>query len=143
MKQRPAERYRIPLDAVVMSAAGGAGRSVEMGARVKDISSRGVAFYSEKPWERGRCISMLIDFGEELVGPFSYAIQVEGRIVREGVEEENGKVYYAVELDGQWKILNWHRSSCSPPTTGIETIFDGPESGNVFSGGIGVFPSSP
>ncbi len=112
MIQRPAERYRIPLDAVVMSTVDGAERSVEIGARVKDISSRGVAFYSEKLWERGRCISMLIDFGEELVGPFSYAIQVEGRIVREGIEEENGKVYYAVELDGQWKILNWHRSSC-------------------------------
>ena len=113
MIQRPAERFRIPLDAVVMSMAGGAERSIEMRARVKDISSRGIAFYSEKPWDQGRCISMLIDFGEELVGPFSYAVQVEGRIVREGIEEENGKVYYAVELDGQWKILNWHRSSCA------------------------------
>ena len=56
---------------------------------------------------------MLIDFGEELVGPFSYALQVEGRIVREGVEEESGKAYYAAELDGKWKIINWHRSSCA------------------------------
>ena len=113
MIQRPAERFRIPLDAVVMSMAGGAERSIEMGARVKDISSRGIAFYSEKPWGQGRCISMLIDFGEELVGPFSYALQVEGRIVREGVEGESGKAYYAVELDGKWKIINWHRSSCA------------------------------
>jgi hypothetical protein len=113
MIQRPAERYRIPLDAVVMSTVAGAGKYVEMRARVKDISSRGVAFYSEKLWEQGRYVSMLIDFGEGLVGPFSYALQVEGRIVREGVEAESGKVYYAAELDGQWKILNWHRSPCA------------------------------
>lgn len=111
--QRPAERYRIPLDAVVMSTAGGAERSTEIGVRVKDISSRGIAFYSEKLWDRGRSISMLIDFGEELVGPFSYALQVKGRIVREGVDAESGRVYYAAELNGQWKILNWHTSSAS------------------------------
>ena len=75
------------------------------------MSSRGVSFYTAARWYSGEAVAMLIEFGGDVVSPFSYTLKVEGRVVRSGTDEASGRTYHAVEFDGPGRILHWRERS--------------------------------
>lgn len=75
------------------------------------MSSRGVSFYTGTAWADGEAVTLHIEFGGDMVSPFSYTLRVEGRIVRSGIDAGSGRTYYAVSFDGPGKILDWRERS--------------------------------
>ena len=103
--RRRAGRFPLELEAHI----GEEPRPLEEGEDVliKNISSSGALFSSSgEAWERGQPVSMIIKLGKKLDPPYSYDLNLKGRIVRRNhfVDGEDNR--YAVEFKSGWKVVN-------------------------------------
>lgn len=116
MERRSASRY--PLDAAALVMRTGAERpgGEHEEAPVRDMSSRGMSFFSEAVWPEGSAITILVQFDREGLQPYSYNLMVPGSIVRQGMDEEAGKPYYAVHFTKKPEVVEWEEKPGGSPS---------------------------
>lgn len=110
-KVRAAVRYPLSLEALVMPMTSAAEGQEMVPVRTRDMSSRGISFYTGRNWGCGETVSLQIKFGRDVLEPYSYTLEVEGQVVRKGTDPESGMAYHAVQFDGPGKILHWREHS--------------------------------
>lgn len=105
MERRAAERYYIHLPADVCHPAQREGKGTRV--RIRDISSVGAAFRDSETLKVGEVVTLAVQVGDGIVGPFSYSLKARGKIVRKDGDVPDGGCVYAVSFDKGIRMSGW------------------------------------
>jgi hypothetical protein len=106
MERRSVPRYPLDVSALVMPGEEERPGTEGSEARVRDMSSRGISFFSDAEWSEGNAIIVLVKFNKEGLRPYSYNLRVAGNIVRCG-RDETGKPYFAAHFKKNGEVVEW------------------------------------
>jgi len=111
MERRSVERFSLPLEAEVRPVSGSTAEGAACRAvTIRDLSSSGAAFYGPETWQEGQTLNIHVGFDQGIASPYSYRLEVSGRVVRTGWDEKTGRAYCAVAFTSAASIRNWRET---------------------------------